>query len=93
MASVETDRDEQKAIRWDSAGTDIETGRSSDTELTDDSTLTKSSSLYVKLRSFAGRYGIEQRGIERVPDDERTDSSMSQVGTLVCSLAYYASPI
>ncbi|KAI1408977.1 purine-cytosine permease [Hypoxylon sp. FL1857] len=39
-------------------------------------------SLYAKLQRFAGRFGVEQRGIERVPSDERTDSSMSQVGTL-----------
>lgn len=88
MASVEANRDEGKAIRWDSATTDIETGRVSDTDATDDSTLTKKSSLYDKLRAIAGRYGVEQRGIERVPDDERTDSSISQVGTMVRPPAY-----
>ncbi|KAK5631628.1 hypothetical protein RRF57_007342 [Xylaria bambusicola] len=43
---------------------------------------TENNSFYAKLQAFAGRYGIEQRGIERVPDDEKTDSSMSQIGTL-----------
>ncbi|KAI2630395.1 purine-cytosine permease [Hypomontagnella submonticulosa] len=43
---------------------------------------TSGESMYAKLQRFAGRFGVEQRGIERVPSDERTDSSMSQVGTL-----------
>ncbi|KAK5663505.1 hypothetical protein OQA88_3935 [Cercophora sp. LCS_1] len=38
--------------------------------------------LYVKLQRFAGRFGVEQRGIERVPSDERTDSSVAQVATM-----------
>jgi hypothetical protein len=38
---------------------------------------------YAKSQRFATRFGVEARGIERVPSDERTDSSMSQVGTLV----------
>jgi hypothetical protein len=43
-------------------------------------------SLYAKLQRFATRYGIEARGIERVPSDERTDTGMSKIGTLVCFL-------
>ena len=43
-------------------------------------------SLYAKLQRFATGYGIEPRGIERVPSDERTDSSMSKIATLVCFL-------
>ncbi|KAK3943680.1 purine-cytosine permease [Diplogelasinospora grovesii] len=39
-------------------------------------------SLYARLQRMAGRFGVEQRGIERVPSDERTDSSMSKIGTL-----------
>ena len=39
---------------------------------------------YSKLRRFAGRYRIEQRGIERVADHERTDTNVAKVGTLVC---------
>lgn len=42
--------------------------------------------LYAKLQRFAGKYGVEQRGIERVPEDERTDKSTLKVGTMVsCS--------
>lgn len=31
-------------------------------------------SLYSKFQRFAGRFKIEQRGIERTPEDERSDS-------------------
>lgn len=43
-------------------------------------------SLYAKLQRFAGRFNIEQRGIERVPDDERTEGAVRgllNVGTMV----------
>jgi hypothetical protein len=39
---------------------------------------------YAKAQRFAGKLGVEQRGIERVPENERTDSTMSSIGTLVC---------
>ncbi|KAH8813146.1 purine-cytosine permease-like protein [Xylogone sp. PMI_703] len=39
-------------------------------------------SWYAKVQRFAGQFGVEQRGIERVPSDERTDASMSQIGTM-----------
>jgi hypothetical protein len=44
---------------------------------------TAGNSTYAKLQRFAGKLGVEQRGIERVPSDERTDASMSKIGTLV----------
>lgn len=41
-------------------------------------------SLYAKLQRFAGKYGVEQRGIERVPENERTDThGLLNVGTMV----------
>lgn len=41
-------------------------------------------SLYARLQRFAGKYGVEQRGIERVPEDERTDhNGLLNVGTMV----------
>jgi hypothetical protein len=40
--------------------------------------------LYAKLQRAVGKYGVEQRGIERVPEDERTDKSTMKVGTMVC---------
>lgn len=42
--------------------------------------------LFARVQRFAGRFGVEQRGIERVLPDERTDTSVSKVGTLVRSL-------
>ncbi|KAK8103916.1 purine-cytosine permease [Apiospora kogelbergensis] len=39
-------------------------------------------SLYARIQKIAGRFGVEQRGIERVPSDERTKESMSEVGTM-----------
>ncbi|KAL1652080.1 Purine-cytosine permease fcy21 [Diplodia intermedia] len=39
-------------------------------------------SLYAKIQRLAGRFNIEQRGIERVPEDERTDRSLLNVGTM-----------
>jgi hypothetical protein len=41
-------------------------------------------STYAKLQRLAGRFHVEQRGIERVPEDERTDKSTLKVGTMVC---------
>jgi len=41
-------------------------------------------SLYAKIQRFAGKYGVEQRGIERVPENERTDhNGLLNVGTMV----------
>jgi NCS1 nucleoside transporter family len=39
-------------------------------------------STYAKLQRLAGRFHVEQRGIERVPEDERTDKSTFKVGTM-----------
>lgn len=41
-------------------------------------------SLYAKAQRLAGKFKIEQRGIERVPEDERTDHSLLNVGSMVC---------
>jgi len=40
-----------------------------------------------KLMRFARKFGVEARGIERVPEDERTDSgfkALLNVATMVC---------
>ena len=49
---------------------------------------TEGNSAYAKLQRFAGKYKIEQRGIERVPEDERTDKSLTKAGTMVGLLHY-----
>ncbi|KAI0443229.1 purine-cytosine permease [Xylaria telfairii] len=75
--------EEEKAKRWDSAGTDMEAGQViNDIDAIHGYAPKEDKSLYARLQAFAGQYGVEQRGIERVPNDQRTDSSMSQVGTL-----------
>ena len=40
-------------------------------------------SLYAKIQRAVFRFGVEPRGIERVPEDERTDTDLRKVGTLV----------
>ncbi|KAG9248482.1 permease for cytosine/purines, uracil, thiamine, allantoin-domain-containing protein [Calycina marina] len=39
-------------------------------------------SWYAKAQRLAGKYGVEQRGIERVPNSERLNDGMSQIGSL-----------
>jgi hypothetical protein len=41
-------------------------------------------SLYARIQRAAAKFNIELRGIERVPEDERTDSNLRTVGTMVC---------
>ena len=38
---------------------------------------------YAKIQRFVSRFGVEPRGIERVPENERTDSNLMKVGTMV----------
>lgn len=43
--------------------------------------------LYAKVQRLAGKLNVEQRGIERVPEDERTDvgfKALLNVSTMVC---------
>lgn len=40
-------------------------------------------STYAKLQRMVTKFGVEARGIERVPEDERTDKSTMKVGTMV----------
>jgi hypothetical protein len=90
---------EKEKARWNAAGADLETdveqGQITDTNAVPSDAFTEGDSFYTKLQAFAGKLGVEQRGIERVPSDERTDSSMSQVGTLVRSsaLSYPLHPV
>ncbi|KAL9021975.1 MAG: hypothetical protein Q9185_000846 [Variospora sp. 1 TL-2023] len=42
-------------------------------------------SLYARIQRFAGKYSIEQRGIERVPEDERTDTEQWLAANMVVS--------
>ena len=40
-------------------------------------------SLPSKARRFLGKLHVEQRGIERVPEDERNDTSYANIGSMV----------
>ena len=40
-------------------------------------------SLYAKVQRLGGKLNVEQRGIERVPEDERTDNSYWNIGSMV----------
>jgi len=50
-----------------------------------DGDLSAGDGVFAKMQRYVGGLGVEKRGIERVPDtvDERTDTSMSKVGTVV----------
>lgn len=46
-------------------------------------------SWYAKMQRLAGKLNVEQRGIERVPENERTDDgfkALLNVATMVCFL-------
>jgi hypothetical protein len=38
---------------------------------------------YHRTQRFASKFNIEARGIERVPENERTDKNLRKVGTMV----------
>jgi len=38
---------------------------------------------YAKIQRTVSKFGVEPRGIERVPEDERTDTNLMKVGTMV----------
>ena len=40
-------------------------------------------SLYAKIQRAVSKFGVEPRGIERVPEDERTDTNLMKTGTMV----------
>ncbi|ESZ93640.1 putative Purine-cytosine permease fcyB [Sclerotinia borealis F-4128] len=46
------------------------------------SSLQEGSTWYAKAHRYTSRFGVESRGIERVPSDERSTAGMSQIGTL-----------
>lgn len=45
-------------------------------------------SLYARIQRKVTKFGVEARGIERVPADERTDKSTMKVGTMVSRLLF-----
>ncbi|KAI2641139.1 purine-cytosine permease [Xylaria nigripes] len=81
MASAGT-KFEDKSRNWDSTGTDVETGQVSDVDTGYGGDARQRKSLRARLQTLGEKYGVEQRGIERVPDHEKTDTSMTQIGTM-----------
>ena len=39
--------------------------------------------LYARIQRTVSKFGVEPRGIERVPENERTDTNLRKVGTMV----------
>lgn len=68
----------------ESADTDISVGYIINENAVPKEAFTSGDSIYAKIQRIAGKLGVEQRGIERVPEEEKTDTSMSHAGTLVC---------
>ncbi|KAI1258421.1 purine-cytosine permease [Xylariaceae sp. FL1019] len=66
----------------ESAGSDLGSGHVTDLNSVPKEAFSEGNSVWAKLQRAAGKYGVEQRGIERVPSDERTDTSLTHVGTL-----------
>lgn len=50
-------------------------------------------SLSAKIQRLAGKFNVEQRGVERVPENERTDTSYFNIGSMVCSAKTLPSPL
>lgn len=65
----------------------VRTGSYSDAGAVPGESFEYGNSTYAKLQRLAGKFHVEQRGIERVPENERNDTSLLNVGTMVgCEL-------
>ncbi|OAA65992.1 purine-cytosine permease [Niveomyces insectorum RCEF 264] len=62
--------------------TDVAVGYTGDEGAVHKDELIAGDSWYARAQRMAGKLGVEQRGIERVPSDERTDKTMTKVGTM-----------
>lgn len=78
-----------------SRGSDSELGDVGSENAVHSTELAAGEGWYARAQRFVGGFGVEQRGIERVPTDERSDSDMSHIGSLVklclCSLCSFCS--
>jgi len=57
-----------------STQSNVQHGTTADATATSSTSSSSPSSLTAKLMLIAGKFGVEQRGIERVPEDERHDT-------------------
>ncbi|EJT78896.1 purine-cytosine permease FCY21 [Gaeumannomyces tritici R3-111a-1] len=65
-----------------SRGSDSELGYVGPENAVHGAELAAGQSWYARAQRYVGRFGVEQRGVERVPTDERSDSDMSHIGSL-----------
>lgn len=77
-----TSKPEDSASAEKFGGDDVAVGYTGDENVVHKSDFVAGDSMYAKLQRLAGKLGVEQRGIERVPEDERTDTTMTNVGTM-----------
>ncbi|TQN74221.1 Purine-cytosine permease fcyB [Colletotrichum shisoi] len=67
------------------SGSDVEQGFVGNDGAIHQADFATGTSTYAKLQKLAGKLGVEQRGIERVPEDERINDAVANVVTLWCS--------
>ncbi|ROV99339.1 hypothetical protein VSDG_04000 [Cytospora chrysosperma] len=60
----------------------LETEYASETTANEGQVFQNRGTVFSRVQRLAGKLGVEQRGIERVPPEERTDTSLSKIGTL-----------
>lgn len=82
MAFLGSDTDVERGVRTEEKDLAIETEEAAHSA-TGTPICDKQSRLFARVQQLTERFGVEQRGIERVLPDERTDTSVSKVGTLV----------
>jgi hypothetical protein len=73
----------QKPYEQDVEKEAVNTGSYADEGVVHGETFVQGNTLYAKLQRLAAKFHVEQRGIERVPEDERYDTSLLNVGTMV----------
>jgi cytosine/uracil/thiamine/allantoin permease len=77
MGHSATGSDIEKNVDEESSRADVDDG------IVHADAFTRGNSWVAKVQRFAGKFHIEQRGIERVPEDERTDiHGALNVGTM-----------
>ena len=64
----------------------VRTGSYTDEGAVPGETFVQGNTTYAKIQRLARRFHVEQRGIERVPESERDDTSLLNVGTMVCCI-------
>ncbi|KAJ0165907.1 Purine-cytosine permease fcyB [Colletotrichum tanaceti] len=85
MALFENESDVSSNGGEKKSASDVEQGFMANDGAVHQADFATGTSTYAKLQKLAGKLGVEQRGIERVPEDERINDAVANVGTLWCS--------